>query len=253
MSRSKECAASCRARGSRDHPQSEKSSWRRPPWRFAKLSHNRRYLHYADFEQQMAQDPGLDSLTEKVDLSIISSVVSNVSAPSDDSKSTASVSTVQNLANNPKATTKITIYSYASAAEAAKGETTKELPILTLWPVSHSLASEWLDGLLLLLNQAPITAETSKLIGLVSDYGLKIRLLNGGSTRRLRDHRRELAWCRAETGWTRIISLRYRRASRVGFAVQLHPFLFALACTVLCIYKYPIPPPAVFSPLCPEG
>lgn len=147
-------------------------------WRFAKLSHNRRYLHYADFEQQMAQDPGLDSLTEKVDLSTISSVVSNVSAPNDDSKSTASVSTVQNLTSNPKATTKITICSYANAAEAAKGEATQEFPILTLWPVSHSLASEWLDGLLLLLNQAPITAETSKLIGLVSDYGLKIRLLN---------------------------------------------------------------------------
>lgn len=50
--------------------------------------------------------------------------------------------------------------------------------MLTLWPMSHSLASEWLDGLLMLLNQAPITAETSKLINLVSDYGLKIRLLN---------------------------------------------------------------------------
>ena len=30
----------------------------------------------------------------------------------------------------------------------------------------------------MLLNQQPITAETSKLVNLVSDYGLKIRLLN---------------------------------------------------------------------------
>ena len=30
----------------------------------------------------------------------------------------------------------------------------------------------------MLLNQAPITAETNKLVGLVSEYGLKIRLLN---------------------------------------------------------------------------
>jgi engulfment/cell motility protein 1 len=30
----------------------------------------------------------------------------------------------------------------------------------------------------MLLNQAPITAETNKLVGLVGDYGLKIRLLN---------------------------------------------------------------------------
>ena len=50
--------------------------------------------------------------------------------------------------------------------------------LLTLHPQSHSLASEWLDGLLMLLNQQPITAETNKLIQLISRYGLKIRLLN---------------------------------------------------------------------------
>ena len=50
--------------------------------------------------------------------------------------------------------------------------------LLQLHPQSHTLASEWLDGLLMLLNQAPITADTSKLVGLISGYGLKIRLLN---------------------------------------------------------------------------
>ncbi|KAG5950326.1 hypothetical protein E4U53_005261 [Claviceps sorghi] len=142
------------------------------PWRFVKLSHNRRFLHYADFEHQMAQDPGLDVLSNKLDLSAISSVGSNVSAVEvEDSKGTA-----QNPAakSQPKTTTRITIY----AAEANARGDLEEYPMLTLWPVSPSLASEWLDGLLMLLNQAPITAETSKLISLVSDYGLKIRLLN---------------------------------------------------------------------------
>ena len=149
------------------------------PWRFAKLSHNRRFLHYADFDAQTTQDPGLDSLTEKVDLGTISSVVSNVSAPNEDAKSIASIATLKNTLNSAKATTtKITIYSFASAPEAAKGGEAQELPILTLWPLSHSLASEWLDGLLMLLNQTPITAETNKLVKLVSEYGLKIRLLN---------------------------------------------------------------------------
>lgn len=145
------------------------------PWRFAKLSHNRRFLHYADFEEQTLQEPGLDTLAEKVDLSTISSVVSNVSAPNDDAKSTDSGGTTK---NGPKTTTKITIYSFVNPAEAAKGADIQEQPILALWPLSHSLASEWLDGLLMLLNQAPITSETSKLINLVSEYGLKIRLLN---------------------------------------------------------------------------
>ncbi|TWU76827.1 hypothetical protein ED733_005861 [Metarhizium rileyi] len=142
-------------------------------WRFAKLSHNRRYLHYADFDKQTAQDPGLEVLTSKIDLGTVSSVGSNVST-TDDGRSSGSGSTVQNSASHSKTTTKITIY----AGEINKLGEADEYPILKLWPTSHSLASEWLDGLLMLLNQAPITAETSKLINLVSDYGLKIRLLN---------------------------------------------------------------------------
>ncbi|CAJ0553557.1 Ff.00g120690.m01.CDS01 [Fusarium sp. VM40] len=146
------------------------------PWRFAKLSHNRRYLHYADFEERTVTAPGLDSLPEKVDLSTISSVVSNVSAPNEDTRSTLSGFVGKDTP--PKPTTKITVYSFVSPTEATRGADAKEQPIFTLWPLSHSLASEWLDGLLMLLNQAPITAETNKLVNLVSEYGLKIRLLN---------------------------------------------------------------------------
>ncbi|KAM0341748.1 hypothetical protein ACHAPU_009881 [Fusarium lateritium] len=146
------------------------------PWRYAKLSHNRRYLHYADFEARTVTAPGLDSLAENVDLSTISSVVSNVSAPNEDTRSTFSDFMGKDAA--PKSTTKITIYSFVSPTEATRGADAKEQPIFTLWPLSHSLASEWLDGLLMLLSQAPITSETNKLVNLVSEYGLKIRLLN---------------------------------------------------------------------------
>lgn len=167
------------------------------PWRFARLSHNRRYLHYADFaERNDGSGPGLDVLAEKIDLGTISSVVSNVSAPSgpggDDSQSVSSASTLRNAAgigaatgpggppasSATKTTTKITIYSYVNPEEAARGNDTKEQPVLTLHPTTNSLASEWLDGLLMLLNQVPITAETNKLVSLVGDYGMKIRLLN---------------------------------------------------------------------------
>ena len=49
-------------------------------WRYVRLSHNRRYLHYSDFASQKKDEPSLDELNEKIDLSTISSVVSNVSA-----------------------------------------------------------------------------------------------------------------------------------------------------------------------------
>ncbi|KAL2023457.1 hypothetical protein VTK56DRAFT_2453 [Thermocarpiscus australiensis] len=195
------------------------------PWRFAKLSHNRRYLHYADFPEKLPYDPGLDALTEKVDLGTISSVVSNVSAPNGadaaaapaENEADSPMSSTPTLRNGAAAaaaasrpTTKITIYSFAddplptagkqdsnnnnsnpsTTSTPAAGPTMtmtttttrttepKEQPVLTLYPPNHSLASEWLDGLLMLLNQAPITAETNKLVSLVSEYGLKIRLLN---------------------------------------------------------------------------
>ncbi|KAI0383869.1 ELMO/CED-12 family-domain-containing protein [Hypomontagnella monticulosa] len=138
-------------------------------WRYAKLSHNRRYLHYADFALRTAHEPNLDSLTEKVDLREVSSVASNVSAPSNDPGS------------DPSNSTKITIYGYVDSEEASKTKdmsAVKEEALLTLHPLSHSVASEWLDGLLMLLGQTPITAETNKLIKLVQDYGMKIRLLN---------------------------------------------------------------------------
>ena len=151
-------------------------------WRFVKLSHNRRYLHYADFPTLQQKTPILDELDEKIDLSTVSSVVSNVSASNDETASISSTSTLKTLSHIHKqnSTTKITINSFITSDAKSQGSKSEpaERAILTLMPPTHSLASEWLDGLLMLLDQAPITAETNKLVGLVSEYGLKIRLLN---------------------------------------------------------------------------
>lgn len=179
-------------------------------YRFVRLSHNRRYLHYADFEAQSSEEPELDALNDKselselftdyrkkltfvsVDLTTVSSVVSNVSTNTPSS----STSTLTPSPSQPSSSTKITIHGYDYPASlpsspnptrtnpggktlaSHSSRSRKEITLLTLYPQSHSLASEWLDGLLMLLNQQPITKETSKLIQLVSNYGLKIRLLN---------------------------------------------------------------------------
>ncbi|KAJ5466844.1 Engulfment/cell motilityELMO [Penicillium sp. IBT 31633x] len=152
-------------------------------YQYAQLSHNRRYLHFGKFDLMGDRSPELDTLPEKIDLSTVSSVVSNVSANPDHSSS----ATVKTAPRQPA--TKITIHGYApsssttghrghSHARSGSRTTQKEVVLLTLRPSTHSIASEWLDGLLMLLNQQPITAETTKLIKLVSNYGLKIRLLN---------------------------------------------------------------------------
>ncbi|KAL5378272.1 hypothetical protein DPSP01_009205 [Paraphaeosphaeria sporulosa] len=150
-------------------------------WRFVRLSHNRRYLHFSDFDERLPTEPRLDALQDKIDLSIVSSVVSNVSASA---PSTSSSDSTLKDAGQANTSTKITIHGYLPStshsrqkSDDSKG-TQKESVLLQLHPQSHTLASEWLDGLLMLLNQQPITADTNKLVNLIGSYGLKIRLLN---------------------------------------------------------------------------
>jgi engulfment/cell motility protein 1 len=119
-----------------------------------------------------------------VDLSIVSSVVSNVSASAPSTASSDSTLTMLREPAHASTSTKITIHGYLPASnharqtsDASKG-TQKESVLLQLHPQTHTLASEWLDGLLMLLNQQPITADTNKLVNLIGGYGLKIRLLN---------------------------------------------------------------------------
>ncbi|KAF1911601.1 ELMO/CED-12 family-domain-containing protein [Ampelomyces quisqualis] len=153
-------------------------------WRFVRLSHNRRYLHYADFFDKTAGEPRLDALQEKIDLSIVSSVVSNVSASAP--STAASDSTVTTLPGHERVSTrtKITIHGYLPQGRDSRqppgdsGAGQNECVLVQLHPQSHSVASEWLDGLLMLLNQQPITADTNKLVRFIGSYGLKIRLLN---------------------------------------------------------------------------
>lgn len=72
--------------------------------------------------------------------------------------------------------TRLTIFGNANTF--AKTQTPGESVLLELNTGSASLASEWLDGLLMLLNQQPITADTNKYVGLLEQWSLTIRMLN---------------------------------------------------------------------------
>ena len=154
--------------------------------RYVKLSHNRRFLHYNDFGIRGDEEPNLDGLPKKIDLTTVT-VTSNISTSSERNSST----TTLKANSNPISTREISIHGYLpsdSRPTSPKSHTrvgspaTKtprnEVTLLTLHPPTHSLAVEWLDGLRMLLNQPPVTSETDKLIAMVQDYGLKIRLLN---------------------------------------------------------------------------
>ena len=154
--------------------------------RYVKLAPNRRFLHYADFDAPGDGEPSLEELLKKIDLTA-AFVTSNVSAPSEP----ASSSTTLKVPHDSIFTGTISIHGYfsstsrptspkahSSAGSMATKTPRKEVTLLTLHPQTHSLAVEWLDGLRMLLDQESITQETEKLITMVRDYGLKIRLLN---------------------------------------------------------------------------
>lgn len=162
-----------------------------PSYRFIRLSPDRKHLYFSNFEQVYTRPPSLNMLHERIDLSVVSSVVSNVTASDElGGKHSAGPDGQQ---QERYTTTKISIHGYPpesrsksahskssshNRAQSRASKNQKEVILLTFQPENHKVASEWLDGLLMLLEQQPITAETNKLISMIIEYGLKVRLLN---------------------------------------------------------------------------
>lgn len=164
--------------------------------RYVKLSPNRRYLHYRDYPTKSDTDPAEADLTERLDINAITSVDSNVSATSDD-PTAAGASVISSPANTveqinskgPRAsqlgtTTTITIVGTGKGNKNNKSlapppsSSTKESVLLELYPTNPSTASIWLDGLLMLLDQQPITKDTTSIVDTLVDWGVRLRLLN---------------------------------------------------------------------------
>ncbi|KAI7724283.1 hypothetical protein KC322_g68 [Hortaea werneckii] len=151
-------------------------------------------------------------LPEKIDLNTVTSVESNISAAEQQQQQqrqsqqtngvlggqanssvetlrtgTARDSTKQSQLQQPATTSKITIIGTlpppgrsgaTSALSLVSPGADEETVLLELQPQSISEASEWLDGLLMLLDQQPITASTTQLIDMMVDWGVRLRMLN---------------------------------------------------------------------------
>lgn len=147
-------------------------------WRFVQLSPSRRHLHYVSHMRKPDNNPSIQDLAQKIDLNIVSAVVSNITVTDLPLEMLDGAPTATELGSNGHAPssstiTKLTIYG-APRPSSAENETV----LLQLHTASSVVASEWLDGLLMLLNQQPITADTNKLITIMEDWSLKVRMLN---------------------------------------------------------------------------
>lgn len=158
-------------------------------WRFVRLSPNRRHLEYQNYQSKGSTDPPLTELTEKLDLSTVTSVDSNVSTLNPDTLSNGHGHNLPPNASTetlrlPQPQTKITILGASKPIATSPTPSAdplsepEEFPLLTLHPATPALASEWLDGLLMLLHQQPITADTNRLVAMMVDWGVRLRMLN---------------------------------------------------------------------------
>lgn len=146
------------------------------------MSPDRKFLQYASLPRKLGRVPHPAELTRTIDLNTISSVDSSVSRsklPADWDAQTPKLAatTANEQTTSPATITRLTIYGQRlGSPRPVDGE--DETVLLELNTPSPSLASEWLDGLLMLLNQQPITADTHKLVDILEKWSLKVRMLN---------------------------------------------------------------------------
>lgn len=159
-------------------------------WRFVRLSQDRTFLHHATYPERIDRDLQTHELRQVIDLNTVSSVDSSVSRASFLGGSHPADGLTNSYNSTPSSTlTSLTIYGSSTSSLTANGE---ERIMLKLHTDNALLASEWLDGLLMLLNQQPITADTNKLIDVLEAWTLKVRMFN------LRWE--DVDWQQAETG-----------------------------------------------------
>ncbi|KAI4724398.1 hypothetical protein E4T49_07851 [Aureobasidium sp. EXF-10728] len=145
-------------------------------WRFVRLSNDRKYLQHASHPNKLDKTPQLHELNERLDLETISSVDSSVARSEVLLGDNTAKASGDKHASSTGTITRLTIFGNSNTF--AKTQASGESVLLELNTGSTSLASEWLDGLLMLLNQQPITADTNKLVDLLEQWSLTIRMLN---------------------------------------------------------------------------
>lgn len=147
-------------------------------WRFVRLSNDRKYLHHASHPIKLDKELQLQELNERLDLDTISSVDSSVTR-SDiliNEDVFPKKTTADKHASSLGTITRLTIF--GTPHGFSQTQTSGESTLLELNTSNTALASEWLDGLLMLLNQQPITADTNKFVDLLEQWSLTIRMLN---------------------------------------------------------------------------
>lgn len=156
------------------------------PWRFYRLSPNRRLLHYCESNEPHAVRSGLDDLTDRIDLAQVNdlalqSCLTVLGPMGEELPVSSAASTTNGSAHQHRRTTTAPGSSnsragnYSFSLLRSPGES-----IADLVATSASQYSEWVDGLGMLRGEgsAVNTEETAEYIQALTDIAVKIKLLD---------------------------------------------------------------------------
>ncbi|KAE8212868.1 hypothetical protein CF327_g3519 [Tilletia walkeri] len=136
-------------------------------WRFYRLSPNRKYLHFCEASERIPIRGGLDDLRDRIDLSLVTDILTSGS-----SNGTASVEDGYAAGGRSAATNSTSLtFSLMHTPDTSFAELTA---------LNASQFSEWVDGLGMLRGEGGVvsTKETDEFIQILTDIGLKVRLLD---------------------------------------------------------------------------
>ncbi|KAE8207041.1 hypothetical protein CF335_g1434 [Tilletia laevis] len=136
-------------------------------WRFYRLSPNRKYLHFCEASERIPIRGGLDDLRDRIDLSLVADIMTF------NSSSAAGTASVEDgyAAGGASATPSSLTFSLMH---------TPDMSFADLTALNASQFSEWVDGLGMLRGEGGVvsTKETDEFIQILTDIGLKVRLLD---------------------------------------------------------------------------
>ncbi|KAK9760133.1 hypothetical protein K7432_016151, partial [Basidiobolus ranarum] len=135
----------------------------KPTYRYYKLSPNRKYLHYAEFGDILPGKLTLEQLPEKVDLSLVTSIVTDSAANSLIRKpSTSVVGGIPGMGN---------VYNFSLMYGP-------DITLAEFYTPVETQFSEWTDGFNMLFDKNIANKDTAELIQSLTEIELKVHLLD---------------------------------------------------------------------------
>ncbi|CAG8542930.1 301_t:CDS:2 [Acaulospora colombiana] len=138
--------------------QQRRRSMSNKKWRFYRLSPNMKFLHYNDFTNKVLVREGVEELPERIDLSLVTDVMTGPSLTTTDSPSRRSF-------NNPNDLT----FSLMSGPDTSLAD---------FLASDFVQFSEWTDGLNMLFDKNIGSKDTAEFIHVLTEIGVKVKLLD---------------------------------------------------------------------------